>query len=93
MDDWKRKADQLKIPHARDWSLKSTLGNATTIQSWHANGLLQDSFTTDNAIILSTAKRSVCSQFIRVLDICSWFRINHCYKPSEPLTDDWNFGG
>ena len=59
MEDWKRKAAELKIPHAEDWSLKSTLGHASTIQTWQANGLLQDSFTTDNAIILSTAKRWV----------------------------------
>ena len=59
MEDWKRKAAELNIPHAEDWSLKSTLGNASMIQTWHANGLLQDSFTTDNAIILSTAKRWV----------------------------------
>ncbi len=40
-------------------SLRSILGDEALIQTWRGNGLLKDDFTTENAIILSTAKRWV----------------------------------
>ena len=59
IDLWKSKARQLNILHSEDWSLKAVLGNATVIQSWYMNGLLTDDFSTDNGIMLATAKRWV----------------------------------
>jgi dynein heavy chain len=56
---WKEKADTLEMSYSKDWSLRSVLGNVTTIQSWYMNGLLTDDFSTDNGIMLATAKRWV----------------------------------
>ena len=57
--EWQEKASQLGISYAQNWSLKAVLGNPITIQNWYMNGLLTDDFSTDNGIILSTAKRWV----------------------------------
>jgi dynein heavy chain len=56
---WKKKADEYNISYSHDWSLRSVLGDPITIQNWYMNGLLQDDFSTDNAIIQSTANRWV----------------------------------
>lgn len=57
--EWMGKAGEIGITYSDDWSLKSVLGNQITIQSWYMNGLLRDDFSTDNGLILSTAKRWV----------------------------------
>ena len=59
IDLWKSKARELNILYSEDWSLKAVLGNAPMIQSWYMNGLLTDDFSTDNGIMLATAKRWV----------------------------------
>ena len=57
---WQAKARELGISYTDPgWSLRAVLGSAITIQGWYLNGLLRDEFTTDNGIILSTAKRWV----------------------------------
>ena len=38
---------------------QGALGNQITIQSWYMNGLLRDTLSTDNGIILTTAERWV----------------------------------
>ena len=56
---WQTKAQELKVPFSKDYSLQGALGNQITIQSWYMNGLLRDTLSTDNGIILTTAERWV----------------------------------
>ena len=57
--EWKLSAQRLGILFSQEWSLCATLGDPISIQSWYMNGLLKDDFSTDNGIILSSAKRWV----------------------------------
>ena len=59
IENWQKKAIELKVPYSDDYSLQGTLGNQNTIQSWYMNGLLRDNLSTDNGIILATAERWV----------------------------------
>jgi dynein heavy chain len=59
IEDWKTRAKALKIRYSEDWSLRSVLGSAITIQGWYMNGLLKDESSTENGIVMSTAKRWV----------------------------------
>jgi len=46
-----------KIPCSDGFSLKDTLGNAVTIRSWIINRLPNDSFSIENAIMLTKSNR------------------------------------
>jgi len=57
MTGWNKLCTKLGIPCAENFSLIATLGEPIVIRSWNIAGLPSDSFTVDNAIIVSSARR------------------------------------
>lgn len=54
---WIQLAQSLEIPRSETIALSDVLGDAVKIRAWHIDGLPKDSFSTDNGIITSNAKR------------------------------------
>lgn len=46
-----------KIPSSDDFSLSKTLGDPIKIRAWNIAGLPSDSFSIDNAVIVSNSRR------------------------------------
>jgi len=54
---WAEKLDELKIPHAANANLRTTLADPVAIRSWTICGLPQDSHSVENGIIMSKGRR------------------------------------
>nr|CAD7443931.1 unnamed protein product [Timema bartmani] len=54
---WNKRCLSLGIPCAQNFSLIATLGEAVVIRTWNIAGLPVDSFSVDNGIIVSNARR------------------------------------
>ncbi|KAH9558616.1 hypothetical protein CY35_06G017100 [Sphagnum magellanicum] len=54
---WEKVCREKNIPCSDDFSLANVLGNPVTIRNWVIDGLPNDSFSVDNAIIMSVARR------------------------------------
>jgi len=54
---WTSKLCSMSIPCSSDFSLARTLGDAVETRKWVIDGLPNDSFSIDNAIIMSRARR------------------------------------
>ncbi|GCC28735.1 hypothetical protein chiPu_0007169 [Chiloscyllium punctatum] len=54
---WVEQCKEMRIPCSDDFSLTVTLGDAVKIRSWNIAGLPTDSFSIDNGIIISNARR------------------------------------
>ncbi|OAF71836.1 Dynein heavy chain 12, axonemal [Intoshia linei] len=54
---WTEEVKRRKLPGSVFFSLSNTLGDPVLIQQWNLNGLPKDSFSIDNAIIVSTSRR------------------------------------
>lgn len=54
---WVQQCQERHIPNAGAFSLSNTLGNAVQIREWTLAGLPSDSFSVENAIITSKARR------------------------------------
>lgn len=57
MTDWSQLCTKLGIPCAENFSLIATLGEAVFIKAWNIAGLPVDSFSIENAIIVSNAQK------------------------------------
>ncbi|XP_043929631.1 dynein axonemal heavy chain 7 [Protopterus annectens] len=55
--EWVSLCKDREIPCSDDFSLMSTLGDPVKIRSWNIAGLPSDSFSIDNGIIISNARR------------------------------------
>ncbi|XP_078260700.1 dynein axonemal heavy chain 7 [Rhinoraja longicauda] len=56
-EKWIRKCKKMLIPCSDDISLTTTLGDPVKIRAWNIAGLPSDSFSIDNGIIISNARR------------------------------------
>ena len=54
---WLKRCKDLQIPSSESFSLSHTLGDAVKIRDWNIAGLPTDSFSVDNGIIVSHARR------------------------------------
>jgi dynein heavy chain len=54
---WGEKLEELKIPHANNANLRTTLADPVAIRSWTICGLPQDSHSVENGIIMSKGRR------------------------------------
>ncbi|CAK9228319.1 unnamed protein product [Sphagnum troendelagicum] len=54
---WEKVCREKNVPCSDDFSLANVLGNPVTIRNWVIDGLPNDSFSVDNAIIMSVARR------------------------------------
>ncbi|XP_050716714.1 dynein axonemal heavy chain 3-like isoform X3 [Eriocheir sinensis] len=57
LDDWHQKCSQLGISCSAKFSLYNTLGDNVQCRTWHLYGLPVDSFSVDNAIVVSQSRR------------------------------------
>ena len=57
LSSWVAKAAEMSLPSSQPFSLLSTLGDEVAIREWNIQGLPNDAFSTDNAIIISHARR------------------------------------
>nr|DBA34563.1 TPA: hypothetical protein GDO54_002113 [Pyxicephalus adspersus] len=55
--EWESLCKENNIPCSEDFSLTSTLGEPVKIRAWNIAGLPSDSFSIDNGIIISNARR------------------------------------
>ncbi|KAK3519072.1 hypothetical protein QTP70_016355, partial [Hemibagrus guttatus] len=55
--DWTKLCKSKKIPSSDDFSLSKTLGDPIKIRAWNISGLPTDSFSIDNAVIVSNSRR------------------------------------
>ncbi|XP_073402803.1 dynein axonemal heavy chain 7 [Dendrobates tinctorius] len=55
--EWSLLCKQRNIPSSEDYSLTSSLGEPVKIRAWNIAGLPSDSFSVDNGIIISNARR------------------------------------
>ncbi|XP_044742040.1 dynein axonemal heavy chain 12 [Chrysoperla carnea] len=62
IETWFGYVKQYKLPCSNKFSIREALGSDIKIQSWYIHGLPNDSFSTDNAIIMDSSKR--CSLLI-----------------------------
>jgi dynein heavy chain len=56
-EQWLKRCKDLQIPSSETFSLSSTLGDPVKIRDWNIAGLPTDSFSVDNGIIVSHARR------------------------------------
>jgi dynein heavy chain len=56
-DDWMKRCAEFKIPRSGKFNFQETLGEPVTIRSWNAAGLPTDTFSCDNGIITTIARR------------------------------------
>ena len=54
---WIDKCNEMKVPCSGKFSLVETLGEPVKIRQWNIDGLPKDSFSIDNGIITSMARR------------------------------------
>ncbi|OXA50010.1 Dynein heavy chain 7, axonemal [Folsomia candida] len=57
IDEWFKKVVDLDIPISKNYTFATTLGDPVAIRAWNIAGLPSDSFSTDNGIIVSHARR------------------------------------
>ncbi|KAJ3308630.1 Dynein heavy chain 3, axonemal [Boothiomyces sp. JEL0838] len=57
LSEWNAKCLEFKIPSSPAFSLSSTLGDPIQIRAWSLAGLPNDTFSRDNGIIATTARR------------------------------------
>lgn len=57
IEKWVADCKQRKIPSSSVFSLQNCIGNPVIIRSWNIDGLPRDSFSIDNAIIMSKSNR------------------------------------
>eukprot|EP00762_Andalucia_godoyi_P000179 ANDGO_02454.mRNA.1 Dynein-1-beta heavy chain len=57
VSQWIALAQSLEIPRSEAFSLAEVLGDQVKMRAWYIDGLPKDSFSTDNGIITSTARR------------------------------------
>ncbi|XP_037810078.1 dynein heavy chain 12, axonemal [Lucilia sericata] len=57
VEDWYQKCVNHKIPLSENYSITKALGLDITIQNWNINGLPNDVFSTENAIISANSSR------------------------------------
>ena len=57
LKDWDKACRSKKIPCSDVFSLAKILGNPVLIRDWTIDGLPNDSFSVDNGIIMSVARR------------------------------------
>ncbi|XP_074662516.1 dynein axonemal heavy chain 7-like [Tubulanus polymorphus] len=57
ISDWKAEVGRKEIPMSDDFSLIGTLGDPVAIRAWNIAGLPTDSFSVDNGIMISNARR------------------------------------
>ncbi|KAJ3210279.1 Dynein heavy chain 7, axonemal [Dinochytrium kinnereticum] len=57
IEDWKKVCVEAGIPCSESFSLSKTLGDPIKIRAWTIAGLPSDSFSVDNGIIVSNARR------------------------------------
>ncbi|XP_017137652.1 dynein heavy chain 12, axonemal [Drosophila miranda] len=57
VNDWFQKVTKLKIPCSKKYSITEVLGLEVTIQNWQLDGLPNDEFSSENAIIVSSSSR------------------------------------
>jgi dynein heavy chain len=57
MTDWNQLCTELGIPCAENFSLIASLGEPVVIRAWNIAGLSADSFSVENGIIVSHARR------------------------------------
>ena len=55
--EWAQECVSRKIPSSSDFSLQSCLGDPVKIRLWNIDGLPRDSFSIENGIIISKARR------------------------------------
>ncbi|KAH8316762.1 hypothetical protein KR074_004303 [Drosophila pseudoananassae] len=55
--DWFKKVTELKIPCSTKYSITDVLGLEVTIQNWQLDGLPNDEFSSENAIISANSSR------------------------------------
>lgn len=56
-NEWTQKAKDRKVPSSETLSLEAVLGDPVLIRSWNIDGLPSDSFSVENGIIMSKARR------------------------------------
>ncbi|XP_070569551.1 dynein axonemal heavy chain 7-like isoform X2 [Ptychodera flava] len=57
LDQWAAEVKKVGIPCSPNFSLISSLGNPVAIRQWNIHGLPTDSFSVENGIIISNARR------------------------------------
>jgi dynein heavy chain len=57
LGEWLKLANTKKIPCSPVFKLANVLGNPVTIRDWVIDGLPNDSFSVDNALIVSSSRR------------------------------------
>lgn len=57
MKDWHSKCEQLSISCSANFSLYNTLGDNVLCRTWHLAGLPVDTFSVDNAVVVSHSRR------------------------------------
>ena len=55
--EWSQECFSRKIPGSTEFSLQATLGDPVKIRQWNIDGLPRDSFSIENGIIISKARR------------------------------------
>uniref|UniRef100_UPI00398F1DFB dynein axonemal heavy chain 7 isoform X1 n=2 Tax=Pristiophorus japonicus TaxID=55135 RepID=UPI00398F1DFB len=56
-EKWVEQCKMMRIPCSDDFSLTTTLGDPVKIRAWNIAGLPSDSFSIDNGIVISNARR------------------------------------
>lgn len=54
MKQWLELVREKQIPVTDDYSLRSILGSEVAIQAWVINGLPNDEFSVDNAVVMDS---------------------------------------
>lgn len=57
VEDWFSRCNKAGIPSSKEYNLTAALGLDITIQNWNINGLPNDVFSTENAIIMENSSR------------------------------------
>lgn len=57
VEKWAEDCKQREIPSSDTFSLHNCIGNPVTIRSWNIDGLPRDSFSIENAVIMSKSSR------------------------------------
>ena len=57
VQEWHKMCRNKKIPCSKTFSMNGTLGDPVKIRAWNISGLPVDSFSVDNAIIVSNSRR------------------------------------
>ncbi|CAL8109272.1 unnamed protein product [Orchesella dallaii] len=57
VEKWQQLCSSMKVPCSEIFSLTNTLGDPIKIRSWHLAGLPVDTFSVDNGIIVTNARR------------------------------------